>query len=84
MEPIPSEIKSLVVNDMTFAAYLKMRGCRLLSANKLGESFKFVFEEPENLDQLELDLANSEIVRFDASVRDLKRLVYSKKKSKER
>lgn len=71
------KIEEFVTNDMTLAAYLKIRGCKLIQARKLGDTFKFIFEKPENIDQLQVDLANSEIVRFDAAVRDLKRVVYS-------
>ena len=71
------KVEEFVTNDMTLAAYLKIRGCKLIKARKLGDSFKFIFEKPESIEQLQVDLANSEIVRFDAAVRDLKRVVYS-------
>ena len=70
-------LNELIINDMTEAAYLQMRGCRLLSGKKLGKTFKFVFEMPPNYEQLKVDLANSDIATFDAAVRNLKRLVYS-------
>ena len=80
MESKPYQVDELVINDMTLAAYLKMRGCRLLDAKKLGRSFKFTFERPSNLKQLKIDLTNSEITRFDDAIRALKRLLFSEDK----
>jgi len=82
MSDAVTQYKEFVTNDMTLAAYLKMRGCTLLRAKKLGDSFKFIFVQPNNIEQLQVDLVNSDIVIFDAAVRDLKRLVYSSKQQK--
>lgn len=70
------ESNVFVTNDMSFAAYLSMKGMRLLRANKLGRSFKFVFENKGNIEQLRFDYISSECSKFDDAVRKLKRIVF--------
>jgi hypothetical protein len=72
-----TKITSIQINDLTFAAYLSMRGCTLISAKKFGKSFKFEFVCPENFNQMKIDFVNSEIRKFDDEVRSLKRLLFS-------
>lgn len=71
------KIEAIQVNDLSFAAYLCMRGCKLISAKKFGKSFKFDFVKPDNFSQLKIDFANSEVRRYDDEIRTLKRLLFS-------
>jgi len=68
----------IVINDLSFAAYLMMRGCELIDARKLGKTYKFVLGlKGHSAKRLKVEYANSESTRFDAKVRDLKRIVFS-------
>jgi hypothetical protein len=68
----------IVTNDLSFAAYLMMRGCALLDAKKLGRTYKFILSlNGHSSKRLKVEYANSESTRFDAKVRDLKRIVFS-------
>lgn len=70
--------KEYVTNDMSFAAYLMMRGFRVLAAQRLGKSYKFIMDvQDNNGERLMLDFVNSESNRFDQAVRDLKRILFS-------
>jgi hypothetical protein len=67
-----------VTNDLSFTAYLMMRGCILISANKLGRSYKFVLDLRDFTQQkLKIEYINSESAKFDAAVRDLKKIMFS-------
>ena len=67
-----------VTNDLSFAAYLMMRGCFLVTADKLGKTYKFVIDlKNEDKQRLKIDYINSESAKFDASVRDLKKIIFS-------
>lgn len=72
------ENNHFTTNDLSFTAYLMMRGCKLIDARKLGQSYKFVVElNTENKQKLKLEFINSESARFDAAVRDLKKIMFS-------
>lgn len=65
-------------NDLSFAAYAMMRGCKLLSAKQLGRSYSFVLDMGELKQQaLKIEYINSEAAKFDANVRDLKKILFS-------
>lgn len=66
---------------MSFAAYLSMYGEKLISATKLGKTYKFEFFKTPQIEKLKLSFLSSESARFDAAVRNIKRLCYSDKRS---
>jgi hypothetical protein len=71
-------IKSFSTNDLSFAAYLMMRGCPLVSAKKLGKSYSFTLDLGSlEVDRLKVEFINSESSKFDAAVRDLKKIMFS-------
>lgn len=72
------EQRHLTTNDLSLTAYLVMRGCRLVSAQQLGRSYKFVVNIGDFTEQrLQADYINSESRKFDAAVRDLKKIMFS-------
>ena len=65
-------------NDLSLTAYLIMRGCRLISAYQRGRTYKFTISIGEYTEQqLHADYINSESRKFDAAVRDLKKIMFS-------
>lgn len=71
-------VKELYTNDLSFTAYLMLRGYKVTSAKALGKSYKFsVLVGDEEEDHLRIDYVNSEIAKFDAAVRDLKKILFS-------
>ena len=65
-------------NDLSLAAYMMLRGCKLVSAKKFGKSYSFTLDLIElNLDKIKVEYINSESAKFDASVRDLKKIMFS-------
>jgi hypothetical protein len=60
-------------NDMSFAAYLIMKGVRLISAQRLGKSFQFKFIHDSKIERYSIEYVGSEVSRFDDAVRKLKR-----------
>jgi hypothetical protein len=72
------ERTSFSTNDLSFAAYLRMRGCKLVSARRLGRTYKFTLDlNGEAADHYKIEFINSEATKFDASVRDLKKIIFS-------
>lgn len=72
------ENNQFVTNDLSLAAYLIMRGCELKMHKKLGTSFKFILDlGAHGAQRLQADFINSEARRFDAAVRDLKKILFS-------
>lgn len=71
------ENSQFVTNDLSFTAYLMMNGCTLIDAKKLGRSYKFVLDtHGKQATKLQVNFVNSEAVRFDAAVRDLKKIIF--------
>ena len=70
---------SFETNDMSFAAYLTMHSVRLVSAKRLGKTFKFTFVDDGEIDKLRYQYTVSESSRFDDAVRKLKKLVFGDK-----
>jgi len=72
------ESKSVfVTNDMSFAAYLRLKDVRMVNAKKLGRTFKFSFVYESRIEQLKIDYINSESSRHDDEIRKLKKILYS-------
>lgn len=68
---------AFATNDLSFTAYMVMRGAPLLDAKRLGKSYKFTLKlTPEQARQLKIAYINSEASRFDAAVRDLKTILF--------
>lgn len=65
-------------NDLSFTAYLMMRGCKLVTARKLGRTYKFTLDlNGTPPDSYKIEFINSESAKFDAAVRDLKKIIFS-------
>ena len=72
---------SYTTTDLSLAAFLKLRGLKLLSASKTGTGrFQFVFEDDGRADALALDFTNSEFSAYDANLRALKKMINSRAK----
>ena len=72
----PKDIESHTINDMSFTAYLvAIHGFELLSAVKLGTTFRFeVYSDNgyKDIEQLRLKFINSDCSKFDSAVRSIK------------
>ena len=65
-------------SDIAIAAYLMMKGLKLVSASreKTGR-FKFEFDDPNSKAfQYSVEFVNSESALFDANVKNLKNILY--------
>ena len=73
-------MKEYSTPDLSLAAYLLMKGMRLLSAEKtLSGKFNFSFSDPDSKAQkLAVDFLNSDFSDYDNHVRNLKKIIYSK------
>jgi hypothetical protein len=72
------ENNHFITNDLSLAAYLIMRGCELINSKRLGKTYKFTVNILDyKKHQLQADFMNSESRRFDAAVRDLKKIMFS-------
>jgi hypothetical protein len=64
-------------SDLALAAFLKMRGRKLLSACKLpGGRFEFNFDDDGTCSVLAMEFVNGEFSAYDAQVRALKKALY--------
>ena len=71
--------KMYTTSDIGIAAFLQLKGKRLLTCHRL-ESGKFHFEFEDELSEcsaLSLEFLNSEYCKFDNNVRNLKKLLFS-------
>jgi len=66
-------------SDLALAAYITMKGLKLVSASKLPSgNFNFEIEDPdENAQSLAIEYVGSDFCQFDNKVRALKKLLYS-------
>jgi hypothetical protein len=73
-----SNMHTFETSDIGVAAYVMMKGLRLLDASRDHRGrFKFVFEDPSKLGQkLSVDFVNSEAAKFDAHIKNLKNILY--------
>ena len=67
-----------VTSDIAIAAFLMMKGMKLLSANRERNGrFRFEFDDTNKLaDKYAVEFANSESAKFDAHVKNLKNLIF--------
>ena len=65
-------------SDIAIAAYLMMRGLKLVSAGREKSGrFKFVFDDPNSESaKFCVEFVNSESALFDAHVKNLKNILY--------
>ena len=68
-------VQIFTTNDLSFAAYLVMKGVKLIDARKLGKSFQFKFVDDPHISRYSISYVGSECSRFDDSIRKLKRLM---------
>ena len=66
-------------SDLALAAYITMKGLKLISAERLeGGNFKFQIEDPNDMaNALAIEYVGSDFCQFDNKVRALKKLLYS-------
>lgn len=65
-------------SDLALAGYVHMQGLRVVKGERLnGGRFRFAFEDPgDDWEELKQGFANSESLRFDSSVRALKKMCH--------
>ena len=64
-------------SDIAISAYLAMRGLNLISAARIGNKFKFTFENEGGIaEAYEREYLSSDFPRYDASMRQIKRKLY--------
>jgi len=64
------------ISDISFAAFVLLRGAKLLSVGRQGGKFEFVFDCNGEEERLESEYVSSEFPRYDAAMRQLKRKLY--------
>lgn len=70
-------MKTYSTSDLALAAFLKMKGRKLLTANRTsGGRFNFEFEDDDICAGLALEFVNGEFSTYDAQVRALKKALY--------
>ena len=64
--------------DIAIAAFLMMKGMKLLSATRERNGrFRFEFDDPNNeADKFAVEFVNSESAKFDAHVKNLKNILF--------
>lgn len=68
-------------SDIATAAFLLMRGLRLISASNPSGKYSFVFDDSDGKAQdLTLEFINSECSKFDSHLRSLRSMLRSAKK----
>tara|TARA_Y100001972_G_C7579323_1_gene290623 strand:- start:46 stop:273 length:228 start_codon:yes stop_codon:yes gene_type:complete len=70
--------KIYVTSDIAIAAFLMMKGMKLLSATRERNGrFRFEFDNTkQEADKYAVEFANSEAAKFDAHVKNLKNLIF--------
>jgi hypothetical protein len=64
-----------ITADIGLAAFLLVKGQKLISAGRDRNRYKFVFEDQLACEQFAVEYVNSEYSRFDATLKNLKNLV---------
>ena len=70
--------KLYVTSDIAIAAFLMMKGMKLISATRgVKGRFRFEFDDAKNnADKLAVEFVNSESAKFDAHVKNLKNILF--------
>ena len=70
-------MRTYETSDIAISAYLVMRGVSLITATKVGNKFRFIFDDTNGLiSALESEYLASDFPRYDASMRQIKRKLY--------
>lgn len=70
-------MRTYETSDIAISAYLAMRGLNLISAMRIGNKFKFTFDDESCLAEgYEREYLSSDFPRYDASMRQVKRKLY--------
>ena len=74
------KMKEYSTPDLSLAAFLLMRGIKLIGAERLSSGkFNFTFSDPnDRCGILSLEFLNSEFSDYDNHIRNLKKVIYSK------
>lgn len=67
---------SFVTNDLSLTAYMVMHGEKLLAAQKFGRTYRFELVVSDQTEKLKLAFISSESARFDAAVRNVKKMLF--------
>lgn len=72
--------KNFETSDLPLAAFLIMKGLKLITAKKVGNGkFLFIISDPDGIaDNLSLEYVNSDFCKFDNHIRSIKKLIYTK------
>ena len=72
-------MKTFETSDIGIAAYIMMRGLKLIKATRSPSGrFKFVFNDKNNEgSKYAVDYVNSESARFDANMKNLKNILFN-------
>ncbi len=79
MEPEKVSLdKQYTTNDLSFTAFMLMRGAKLITAKKLGALFTFtLLLNGKSARTLHLEYINSEFPKFDSQIKELKKVMFS-------
>ena len=79
MEPSTENVnKQYTTNDLSFTAFMLMRGAKLITAKKLGQNFVFtLLLNGRSSRSLHLEYINSDLPKFDAQIKELKKIMFS-------
>jgi len=70
-------MRTYETSDIAISAYLVMRGADLITATKIGNKFKFVFDNSDGkAEVMEREYLASDYPRYDAAMRQVKRRLY--------
>lgn len=70
-------MKTYSTSDLALAAFLKMKGRKLITANRAPAGrFNFEFEDDGTCPTLALEFVNGEFSTYDSQVRALKKALY--------
>ena len=61
--------------DLGIAAFLLVKGCKLLVAERTKGRYSFVFEDKPKCTTLAIEYVNGEFAKFDAALKNLKNLI---------
>ena len=69
-----------ITSELSLAAYLKMKGVKLIKAGKTSTGkFEFIFDDSQqDCGNHFVDYLNSEFSTYDAALKSLKKMLYSK------
>ena len=72
-------MNEFTTSDLGLAAFMFMRGLKLVSAKKLSSGrFEFVLLDPDSKSsELSMEYVSSEFCQFDNHIRTLKKILYS-------